>query len=57
MAVWTVVGAYSGGELMLFGAIEGKHQVGGDLGYHGYQPFADHVDAGSAQEALEKAAQ
>jgi len=56
MATYTVVGAYCDGTLMVFGAIAGKHDVSGDMGYYGYQPYATHVDASSAQEAMEKAA-
>jgi hypothetical protein len=56
MATWTVVGAYSDSELLVFGAIPGKHQVDGDMNYHGYQPFAGYVEADSAQEAMEKLA-
>lgn len=55
MVIFTVVGAYRDGNLLVFGAIEGKHSVGGDLGYEGYQPYATHVAASSAQEAVEKA--
>lgn len=53
--MYTVVGAYCDGARMAFGAIEGKHQVSGDLEYDDYQPFADHVEASSAQEAMEMA--
>lgn len=55
MAKYTVVGAYCDGDLMVFGAIAGQHEVSGDLEYDGYQPYATHVDASSAQEAMEKA--
>lgn len=56
MAKFTVIGAYVDGTRLIFGAIEGEHQVAGDLQYYGYQPWAGHVEASSAQEACEKAA-
>ncbi|BBX87984.1 hypothetical protein [Mycolicibacterium aubagnense] len=56
MAKYTVIGAHCDGTLLVFGAVEGEHQVEGDLQYYGYQPWADHVEASTAQEACEKAA-
>lgn len=52
--MYTVVGAYCDGAGMAFGAIEGTHKVGGDLEYDDCQTFANHVEASSAQEAMEK---
>ena len=57
MAMYTVIGAYDGDELLILGAIEGAHQVQGETqAWHGLQAWADHVEASSAQEACEKAA-
>ena len=57
MAKYTVIGAYDGDELLIFGAIEGSHQVQGETqAWHGMQTWADGVEASNAQEACEKAA-
>lgn len=56
MAVYTVIGAYDDGDLLILGAIEGSHQVQGETqAWHGMQTWADDVEASNAQEACEKA--
>lgn len=56
MAMWTVVGAYGTEGLLVFGAIRGEHEVGGDMSYYGFQPYAGWIEADTAQEAMEEAA-
>ncbi|KMV13572.1 hypothetical protein ACT17_34530 [Mycolicibacterium conceptionense] len=57
MAKYTVIGAYDGDDLLIVGAVEGEHQVGGDMkAVNGLEPWADHIEASNAQEACEKAA-
>ncbi|KXO91028.1 Uncharacterised protein (plasmid) [Tsukamurella tyrosinosolvens] len=57
MTMYTVVGAYDDGELLILGAVEGEHQLQGDTeNWHGLQAWADHLEASNAQEACETAA-
>lgn len=57
MAVYTVIGAYDGDELLVIGAVEGEHQLLGETRlFHGLEAWADHIEASDAQAACVKAA-
>lgn len=55
MKEYTVIGAWSDGTPLAFGAVEGRHDVDGDMGYLGFQPWALAVTAQDEQEAMESA--
>lgn len=53
--MYTVIGLWSDGEPLAAGAIEGEHEVAGDLDYYGFQPWATSTEAADADEAMEYA--
>lgn len=50
--VFTVIGLWSDDVPLVAGAIVGEHEVSGDLGYHGYQPWATAVEASDFDGAM-----